>query len=51
MKIVKKCPECNGSGVKYIYNERVEGKFIIEECPKCKGKGFVVVDVKKLVKI
>ena len=47
----KKCSGCRGSGVKYIYDERVEGKFSIEACPKCQGKGFVVIDSERLVKI
>ena len=47
----KECPKCRGAGIKYIYDERVEGKFSIEACPKCQGKGFLSVNNERLVKI
>ena len=51
MKQVIKCPECQGSGIKYLYSEILKDKFTEVPCPVCGGKKFVVVDTEKLVKI
>jgi len=51
MELTKKCPECQGSGVQYLYSGISLDKFTEVPCPVCGGKKFVVVDTERLVKI